>query len=227
MESIYKVSKMTDDEFTSLLDLQDEKTETKRNEYIMKIISEKYINNNTVNFIKGFRLIANSLPHTQYANCVAFQKYISGNNKYNIISSSSLCLKNNLNVIIESRYNIDFKSVEHKMMIEQSNKIKDAFCELLEEYNNKDIRKLQSFLAYWFGTASILSFKTQLVPKLVLTGNNVGYGCFRSCTCFTTLYLFKNEILAHVNNKSKMIEIFKRIIDTSLNNQKKMEMILS
>ena len=81
---------------------------------------------------------------------------------------------------------------------------------------------MKSFIKFWFGTHSINNFSL-FKPKLNLTYDNNGRGCFISSTCFATLYINKYLIFDFINNATLMKNKFNQIINMSLKNQELME----
>jgi hypothetical protein len=235
IDNARKILKMNDIEYQSFMELQyddDIESMVKYNnkyKYVLDLLCEKYITEEGISFIKGFRMISTKLVFSKYINLINFVKYISGNNKYNILDKSNYSLKNNLEIIIDHHDIVHTNERENERNKYKSDEIdkfkiiiKDNFCDLLSEINEKDPNKMKSFIKFWFGTHSINNFEL-FKPKLNLTYDNNGRGCFISSTCFATLYINKYLILDFINNVTLMKNKFNQIIDMSLKNQELME----
>lgn len=228
MDNLVKLEKFSDDEYKEFLDSMGEEKFISKIKYMMSIIMDKYINDVIINFVNGFRVVSENLVYTQFANIVSLYKFIAMNDKYNIKSNSHLSLQQNLIVSIESISSNDEDLQKYlKVSGEKQEKfIKNVFIDLLEELNNNDIDKMKKFMKYWFGTNSINNFSNENIkPKLRLSLANVGYGCFRACTCFTELSVYKPLVLTYIDKYDLMKKCFNEIIDKSLQNQDLMESV--
>jgi len=228
MDNLIKLEKFNDNEYREFLDSMGEEEYISKIKYMMSIIMDKYINDVIINFVNGFRTVSENLVYTQFANIVSLYKFIALNDKYNIKSNSHLSLEQNLQVSIESISSNDEDLQKYlKISGEKQEKIiKKVFIDVLDELNNNDIIKMKKFIKYWFGTNSINNFSNESIkPKLRLSLSNVGYGCFRACTCFTELSVYKPMVLTYIDKYDLMKKCFYEIIDKSLQNQDLMESV--
>jgi hypothetical protein len=201
-----KLFELTDDEFKLFIELQDETINdpVKINykiDYIKKIINQKYINRNVIAFVNGFQHM-----FTQAKDLVdkEFFNHITESYLYNQLTKT-IVFNINDNSIHSLKNNCEFNVT--------NGKFKDAFLLVLHELNKNDPDKLKKFIYYWLGSISYDSFYG-LKCKIEETKNNL-YGCFRSCTCFNTLYIEKL-----LSSDIKTIKIYiLSAINRSLDNQ--------
>lgn len=195
-----KLLNLSDEEFKSFIELQDEvilenNSNNCKIEYIKKIINEKYINRNVIAFVNGFQNMFNQAKNLLDKE---FFNHITTSYLYNQLTKTIVFNINDDNI----------HSLKNNCVFNVANlKFKDIFLSVLQELNVKDQDKLKKFIYYWLGTTSYDSFYG-LNCKVDDTKNNL-YGCFKSCTCFNTIYIetivsndvktIKNTILSAIN----------------------------
>lgn len=223
VRNLFKIHHMSDEEYNDFLYMQCEDP-IEKTQYIITKLTEKYVNKNTKIIINAFNYTAQNLWHTKLLNSVVLYKFITKNDKYDIIGNGIHSLKNNLLIISQGKNYVDEDDIkfESNTVAKYGEIFKSSFLEVLAEINDNDLDKLKFFLKFWYGTSSIISF-TERKSTIDLKINPGDFDCFESSTCFDRLYihisrsLFKNPI-----NLKKFIM---NAIDMSIENQKRCEEI--
>lgn len=213
IENLMKLLEMKEDDYKDFMELQGEKEVIPQKKYIMKILVQKYINPNVISFVNGFRDMLKNLLFVKYVNLISFHKFVCGIECYNIIKANVHSLRNNLSI---NEY------IDKKREKEIGEIYKTAFLNVLEDLNLKNVKKLKSFLKYWFGTSSINSF-AEKKAVVELSSRDDMYGCFKSSTCFNKLYVYRQSILQFANDTKELEKKITQIIDKSLTNQEFVE----
>lgn len=222
VNNLFKIKNMNNEEYILFLDLQGEEY-IQKEKFILDTLIYKYINRNVIAFVNGFMSMSNKLMYTSFSNEVVLHKFITKNNKYDIISNSFHSLKNNIKIITYCNYTTDDKDYEDKNHILQNEIFKTSFLEVLEDMNCNNLKKMKLFFKFWYGTSSIISF-TERKSKVDTNANGTKkIKCFQSSTCFDTLYVTIEKSL--YKNKETLKKFLISAIDISLENQERCENI--
>lgn len=209
-EFLYLENIVSPDEYESL-DFSSKKRLT-----IIHIIDKMYLNKNLLIISAGFSdmlysvAIQNEILTFKY-DISLFHKYISRNIKFNILGKNPESLESSL---IISEHSDSFETNKTSYDI-----FKKVFLDILNDFNQHDIQKLKDFLKFWFGTHSILNFKS-ISPKITFSYMPPFVCCFKSSTCFSNLICDSNLIESFSDNKKYLKKYILDTIDSTLENQK-------
>jgi hypothetical protein len=203
INNTFKLLDLPEQDYLMFMDLQgnDKIKSMTRQQYVMNQIIKKYIHPKLIEFINGFRVFFKSLYFVDFVNPIVFNKYVCGNDSYEIVGNTPHSLRYNLHII-------GLLGKHHDMF-------KKVFIEILEELNKTSIVKLQMFLKYWFATSSIISFSDRTPTIYTQCCSNYDnynkYHCFYSATCFDKLTI----TIAHKEFSTE--NILKSFISTAMN----------
>jgi hypothetical protein len=208
LKNVEKIFLMEKTDYIYFIELQMDQFMLKKN-YVNELLSNRYFNEETELFIKGFTYTMSNYVLINYIDTDCLHKYFYGKFCYKILENNHHSLLFNLQI----KNNLNDENINNDIFNRKNLEFKKKFCNILEELNKKNINKLKLFFTFWFGQSSITSFST-IIPKIVITQYKI-YDCFKSSTCFNTLYIYEKD--AYV--LSNFDKIIMQLIDNSIKNQ--------